>query len=183
MTIVAGGFAVLALAAVAIGYPVQRDYLQDRYLNDDPETAIPGMRLDSAYRWARDVHDSRIGLAGTTAGFLEYGFYGADLSNRVRYLGQAGPHGAFDAIPTCRRFRAAVDEADLDYLVTSPLLNFIHPGDPIASPEAGWLRGDPAVRTIVRSGPVTVWKVRGRLDPNACGARNIPLQRIPQQPE
>jgi hypothetical protein len=178
----AAGFAVLALAVVALGYPVQRDYLRDRYLNRDPETSIPGMHLDSAYRWARDVHDARIGLAGTTAGFLEYGFYGTDLSNRVRYLGFAGPHGAFDAIPTCRQFRAAVNGADLDYLVASPLLNFIHPGDPIASPEAGWLRGEPAVRPIDRSGPVTVWRVRGRLDPGACGPANAPLRRIPQQP-
>ncbi len=38
------------------------------------------MHLDSAYRWARDVEDSRIGLAGTTAGFAGYGFYGTDLS-------------------------------------------------------------------------------------------------------
>jgi hypothetical protein len=180
--IVAGGFAVLALAAVAIGYPVQRDYLRDRYLNRDPETSIPGMHLDSAYRWARSVHDARIGLAGTTAGFLEYGFFGTDLSNRVRYLGRPGPRGAFDAIPTCREFRAAVNEADLDYLVTSPLLNFIHPGRPIASPEAGWLRGDPAVHPILRSGPVTVWRVRGQLDPATCGSRNAPLRRIPQQP-
>jgi len=180
--LVAGGFAALALATVAIAYPVQRDYLRDRYRNDDPETAIPGMHLDSAYRWARGVHGARIGLVGTTAGFLEYGFYGTDLSNRVRYLGATGPNGAFDAIPTCRGFRSAVDAAGLDYLVTSPSLNFIHPGDPISSPEAGWLRGEPAVRPVLRSGPVTIWRVRGRLDPAACGPRNAPLHRIPQQP-
>jgi hypothetical protein len=179
---VGASFAVLALATVAIAYPVQRDYLRDRYANEDPETSIPGMHLDSAYRWARDVRDARIGLAGTTAGFLEYGFYGTDLSNRVRYLGAAGPHGAFDPIPTCREFRAAVNVADLDYLVTAPFLNFIHPGDPISSPEAGWLRGEPAVRAIDRSGPVTVWRVHGRLDPTACGPANAPLRRIPQHP-
>ncbi len=173
---------VLGLVIAAIGYPVQRHYLRDRYLNRDPETSIPGMHLDSAYRWARDVHDARIGLAGTTAGFLEYGFYGADLSNRVRYLGLDGPHGAYNAIPTCREFRAAVDEAGLDYLVTSPLLNFIHPGDPVPSPEAGWLRGEPAVTAISRSGPVTVWKVRGELDPAGCGPINAPLRRIPNAP-
>jgi hypothetical protein len=180
--LVAGGFAALTLATIAIAHPVQRDYLRDRYLNADPETSIPGMRLDSAYRWARDVRDSRIGLAGTTAGFLEYGFYGTDLSNRVRYLGAPGPRGAFDAIPTCAEFRAAANDADLDYLVTSPFLNFIHPEDPIPSPEAGWLRGDPAVRPILRSGAVTVWRVRGHLDPTACGPANAPLRRIPQQP-
>jgi hypothetical protein len=180
--LIVAGFSVLALVVVAIGFPVQRDYLRDRFANTDSEASIPGMHLDSAYRWARDVSDARIGLAGTTAGFLGYGFYGTDLSNRVRYLGVEGPHGAFNAIPTCAEFRAAVNAADLDYLVTSPFLNFIEPGKPIASPEARWLRGEPAVVAVEHSGPVTVWKIRGRLDPTACGPRNAPLREIPQQP-
>jgi hypothetical protein len=172
---IVAGFGVLAIAVVAIGYPVQRDYLRDRFLNADVETSIPGMHLDSAYRWARGISDARVGLAGTTAGFLEYGFYGTNLSNRVRYLGVEGPHGAFNAIPSCSEFRAAVNAADLDYLVTSPFLNFIEPGKPVTSPEARWLRGEPAVVPIQRSGPVTVWRIRGRLDPGACGPANAPL--------
>jgi hypothetical protein len=180
--LVAAGFGALALATVAIAYPVQRDYLRDRYLNSDPEASIPGMNLDSAYRWARHVHDSRIGLAGTTAGFLGYGLYGTDLSNRVRYLGREAPRGGFEPIPTCRAFRAAVNAAGLEYLVTSPFLNFIHPGSPVESPEAAWLRGEPAVRPVLRSGPVAVWRVRGPLDPAACGPRNAPLRRIPDEP-
>ena len=179
---IVAGFAALAVVTVAIGYPVQRDYLRDRFSNVDAGTSIPGMHLDSAYRWARDVSDARIGLAGTAAGFLQYGFYGTDLSNRVRYLGVEGPHGAFDAIPTCADFRAAVNAADLDYLVTAPFLNFIEPGKPVPSPEAGWLRGEPATIPIDRSGPVTVWRVHGHLDPAACGPRNAPLRDIPQQP-
>jgi hypothetical protein len=174
---------VLGIAILAIGYPVERSYLRDRYLNDNPETSIPGMHFDSAYTWARDVHDSRIGLAGTTAGFLQYGFFGTALSNQVRYLGLRGPHGAFTAIPDCRGFRAAVDAAHLDYLVTAPFLDFIHPGEPIPSPEPRWLRGETAVTPLLRSGPVTVWRVRGRLDPAACGPANTPLRRIPQQPK
>jgi hypothetical protein len=177
--IVAGGFVALALAVVAIGYPVQRHYLDERFRNEVAAESIPGMHLDSAYRWARGLSDTRIGLAGTTAGFAQYGFYGTDLSNRGVYLGQEGPHGAFNAIPTCRAFRAAVNAADLDYLVTAPFLNFLHPGEPISSPEARWLRGEPAVAPVLRSGPVTVWNVRGELDPNACAARNAPLREIP----
>ena len=180
--VVATGFAALALVVIAIGYPVQRDYLNDRFVNVNAETAIPGMHLDSAYRWARDVSNARIGLAGTTAGFLQYGFYGTDLSNRVRYLGVEGPHGAFNAIQTCAGFRAAVNAAELDYLVTAPLLNFIDPGEPISSPEAGWLRGEPAVVPIDQDDPVTVWRVRGRLDPRGCGPENRPLRAVPQQP-
>jgi hypothetical protein len=180
--LVVGGFAALALVVAAIGYPVQRDYLGDRFANADPATAIPGMSLDSAYRWARDVEDARIGLVGTTAGFLQYGFYGTDLSNHVRYIGVEGPHGAFNAIPTCDEFRAAVNDADLDYLVTAPFLNFIQTGEPIYSPESVWLSGAP-LKALVRSDQVTVWRVYGRLDPDACAApRNHPLLNVPQQP-
>ncbi len=179
-----GAVAVLAVFVVAIGYPLQRHYLEGRFANDGPhDTQIPGMDLDSAYRWARGIDGARIGLAGTTAGFAGYGFYGTDLSNRVVYLGEAGPHGAFNAIPTCARFRAAVNAADLDYLVTSPFLNFLHPGDPIESPEARWLRGESAVEPVLRSGPVTVWKVSGELDPAACGPVNAPLRQVPNTPD
>jgi len=179
--VAAGAAFVLCLAA--IGYPLQRHYLEQRFVNDGAaEERIPGMHLDGAYRWARGVEDSRIGLVGTTAGFAGYGFYGTDLSNRVRYLGEDGPHGAFNAIPTCAGFRTAVNEADLDYLVTAPFLNFLHPGDPIPSPEARWLRGEEAVRPVVRSGPVTVWKLRGELDPSACGKANGRLREVPQTP-
>jgi hypothetical protein len=177
--VVAGGFAALALATVAIGYPLQRHYLDERFRNEVADEGIPGMHLDSAYRWARGIEDARIGLAGTTAGFAQYGFYGTDLSNRVVYLGARGPHGAFNAIPTCRAFRTAVNAADLDYLVTAPFLNFIHPDEPIRSPEARWLRGEPAVTPLLRSGPVTVWRIRAPLDPAACDSRNAPLRKIP----
>jgi hypothetical protein len=173
------GFGALGLAIVAIGYPLQRHYLRDRF---GAGSEVPGMHLEAAYRWARDRSDARIGIVGTTAGFLQYGFYGTDLSNRIVYLGEKGPHGAFNAIPTCARFRAAVDAADLEYLVTSPFLNFIHTDEPISSPEAGWLRDEPAAKPLSRSGPVTVWKLNGRLDPSACGRANAPLRRIPKTP-
>ena len=177
---VIAAFAALALAVVAIGYPVQRDYLDDRYSDFDPT-----MHLDTAYRWASGTEDARIGLAGSTAGFLQYGFFGKDLSNRVRYLGAKGSQGAFNAIPTCSEFRAAVNDADLDYLITAPFLNFIHPSDPIASPEASWLRGEPAVRRVNRDGPVSVWRVVGELDPAGCrqlGREGVRLRYVPDTP-
>ncbi len=175
--------ASFALALVAIGYPLQRHYLEGRFANTGAhDTQIPGMDLDSTYRWARGIEDARIGVAGTSAQFAGYGLYGADLSNRVIVLGRQGPHGAFNAIPTCAGFRAAVNAADLDYLLTSPFLNFLHPGDPIPSPEARWLRGDPAVEPVLRSGKVTVWKVVGDLDPGACTRANAPLEEVPDTP-
>ena len=102
---------------------------------------------------------------------------------RVRYLGVEGPDGAFNAIPTCRRFRDSVNRADLDYLVTAPFLNFIHPEDPLPSPETAWLRGEPAVEVVNRDGPVTVWRVRGRLDPAGCARiGGAPQRHVPDQP-
>jgi hypothetical protein len=173
---VAAGFALLALLLVVVGYPLQRGYLRDRF---GPSSGLPGQQMSSAYVWARDVRDARIGLAGTTAGFYQYGFYGTDLSNRVLYLGERGPNGAFNPIPDCADFRAAADEAGLDYLVTSPFLNFANWAEPITSPEAGWLRGSRAVEALDSEGPVTVWRVRGRLDPAACGPANAPLRYVP----
>ena len=177
----AGAAGLLALV-VALGYPLQRHYLEHRFANRVAQRSVPGMGLDAAYRWARGVRGARIGLVGTTAGFAGYGFYGTDLSNDVVYLGKEGPHGAFNAIPDCARFRAAVNRARLDYLVTAPFLNFIHPDDPIPSPEARWLRGERAVAPLVREGPVTVWRVRGPLDPAGCGPANAPLREVPKTP-
>jgi hypothetical protein len=178
---IAGAVAALAVAAIALGYPIQRHYLNHRFANLSADTSIPGMDLDDAYRWARGVTDSRIGLAGTTAGFAGYGFYGPDLSNRVVYLGEKGPHGAFNAIPNCEGFRDAVNGANLDYLVTSPFLNFLHPGKPIPSPEARWLQGSGGVEPLFREGKVTVWKVTGPLSLQ-CTPANEPLREIPNTP-
>jgi hypothetical protein len=180
MALVLSGFAGLVLLVLALGYPLQRHYLDARF---GPSSEVPGLHLESAYQWARDKSNTRIGLAGTTAGFLSYGFYGTDLSNYVIYLGEKGPHGAYNAIPTCAAFRNAVNAADLDYLVTTPFLNFIHTSNPIPSPEATWLRGDKAAVPIRHDGPTTIWKLTGKLDASGCGSANAPLRRIPDTPQ
>ena len=133
----AAGFAALALARGRDRLPAparlpRRPLRQRRARRGAPPGVRPRLRLPLG----PGRRDARIGLAGTTAGFLGYGFYGRDLSNRVVYLGEEGPHGAFNAIRTCRGFRAAVNDAELDYLVTSPFLNFIDSDSPVASPEA-----------------------------------------------
>jgi predicted membrane channel-forming protein YqfA (hemolysin III family) len=177
----AGGLAALAVASIGLGYPVERHYLNHRFADVSAETSVPGMGLDKAYAWTRGIHDSRIGLVGTTAGFAGYGFYGPDISNHVLYLGEKGPHGAYNAIPTCEAFRTAVNGADLDYLVTSPFLNFLHSSKPIASPEARWLRGAGGVRPLFREKEVTVWQVTGPLKTH-CGPANAPLREVPNTP-
>ena len=177
---VAAAFALLALILATIGYPLQRAYLRDRF---GPRSGLPGQQMNAAYVWARNVQNARVGVVGTTAGFYHYGLYGTDLSNRVTYLGDRGPRGAFNPIPDCVAFREAVNDANLDYLVTSPFLNFVRSSEPIVSPEARWLRGSTAIESIQSEGDVTVWRVRGTLDPATCGAENAPLREVPQQPE
>lgn len=175
----AGGVALLVLLLAAFGYPLQRDYLHDRY---GPTSGLPGQEMSSAYLWARDVTGTHIGIVGTTAGFYQYGLYGTDLSNEVTYIGEEGPHAAFNPIADCRRFREAVDAAGLDYLITSPFFNFLDAASPIASPEAGWLRGSRGVESVDAEGFVTIWRVVGSLDPAGCGSANAPLRSLPQQP-
>jgi hypothetical protein len=84
--------AALALA-VAVGYPIQRHYLENRYAH--PTFTVPG--LDAAFAWARDVSGARIATTSTR----QYPLFGTDLSNRVSYLGTEQPHGGFEPPTTC----------------------------------------------------------------------------------
>ena len=56
------------------------------------------------------------------------------------------------------------------------------PMGPVRSPEAGWLRGDPKAEPLRRSGDLAIWRLRGRLDPTACGPANAPLEDLPDTP-
>jgi hypothetical protein len=75
-----------------------------------------------------------------------------------------------------------VNAAGLDYLVTAPFLNFIHPGNPVRSPEAAWLGRQRALLPISRDGPVTVWRVDGALDPAGCAGLRAPQRYVPDTP-
>ncbi|MFA9400318.1 MAG: hypothetical protein ACERKT_04325 [Acidobacteriota bacterium] len=156
----------LALVAVSVlvAFPLASSYFDNRYADFEPEYG-----LAEPYRWANDTSDSKIGLAGSTAGFRQYGFFGEDLSNEVTYIGREAPAGGYDAISDCDGFRSAVNDADLDYLVTSPFLNFDDPSMPIRSPERLWVKSDPALSRVVGPGPVEVWQIDGALKPEGCG--------------
>jgi hypothetical protein len=156
-----GGAAVLA--GLLLSWPLANAYFDSRYKDFEAEAGFA-----EPYRWAGGVEDARIGLAGTTAGFRQFGFFGEDLSNRITYIGREAPAGGFDVIRTCPAFRRAVNEARVDYLVTSPFLNFIGDREPVFSPERDWVAGDPALTLEVGPGSVEVWQVEGQLDPEAC---------------
>lgn len=154
---------IAVLGGLLLSWPLASSYFESRYNDFEPEAG-----LAEPYRWANGVENAEIGLAGTTAGFRQYGFFGEDLSNRLTYIGREAPKGGFDVIRTCPEFKRAVNEAGLDYLVTSPFLNFLGDREPIFSPERTWVAGDEALTRVVGPGQVEVWRVDGRLDPSAC---------------
>ena len=79
MAVVAG--AAVAVAAL-VGWFEQRHYLERRYENTSPR-----LQLASTLRWARDIRDARIAVAGIRGVFNQYPLYGTDLSNHVQWLG------------------------------------------------------------------------------------------------
>jgi hypothetical protein len=147
----------LVLVAVVIGYPVQRHYLEGRYA--DPSFTTPG--LNAAFAWADDVSGARIATTSTR----QYPLFGADLSNRVTYLGEERPHGGFEAPTTCRTYRELLNAGDYDYVVATR--DRIVPGKPPFPPQARWTES-PSSRVILRKPPTVVFELTGPLDPSAC---------------
>jgi len=149
---------VLALLAViAIGYPVQRHYLENRYAN--PTFATPG--LNAAFAWADSLSNTRIATTSTR----QYPLYGPDLSNHVQYIGEEQPNGGFTAPSTCPQWRHLLNAGHYDYAVTSR--DRIEPGKPVYPASTRWTEGL-GVEEILRKPPTAVFKLKGPLDPSAC---------------
>jgi hypothetical protein len=148
---------VAMLAAVAIGYPVERHYLRDRYAN--PTFAAPG--LNAAFEWANSISDARIATTGTR----QYPLYGRYLSNHVQYVGEKRPHGGFVPPATCRRWRRLLDAGRYDYVIATR--DRIEPGKPPYPPTAKWTAG-PRAERVLSIPPTKVYKLTAPLDPSAC---------------
>jgi hypothetical protein len=149
--------AAVLLLAVALGYPVQRHYLESRY--EDPSFTAPG--LNAAFAWGRDVSDARIATTSTR----QYPLFGTDLSNEVQFLGVERPHGGFEAPADCRTYRRLLNEGDYDYVITTR--DREEPGKPPYPPQTTWTRG-PQARVVLKKPPTVVFYLSGRLDSSAC---------------
>ena len=164
-TLDAGRSRVLAMAlaagllvvAIAVGYPLQRHYLRDRYA--DPSFSTPG--LDATFAWARDLSGARIATTSTR----QYPLFGTDLSNRVQFVGVERPHGGFEAPSSCRQWRRLLDTGDYDYVVTSR--DRVEQGKPPYPETTRWTEG-PGAEEVLRKPPTVVFAITGRLDPSAC---------------
>jgi hypothetical protein len=150
-------FTVLVAIVVGLGYPIQRHYLDSRYA--DPAFTTPG--LNAAFKWSRDI--SGAGIATTST--RQYPLFGADLSNRVEFVGVERPHGGFVAPSTCRAWRRLLNAGDYDYVVASR--DRVEPGKPPYPPTARWTAA-PNSKIVLRVPPTIVYQLNGLLDPSAC---------------
>jgi hypothetical protein len=153
----AAAAAVALLLAVAIGYPIQRHYLENRYA--EPTFSAPG--LDAAFAWARDVSGARIATTSTR----QYPLFGTDLSNRVEFVGSERDNGGFEAPTTCRQWRRQLNAGDYDYVVTSR--DRLEPGKPPYPETTRWTES-PQAKPMLRKPPTVVFAITGRLDPSRC---------------
>jgi hypothetical protein len=150
------GIAVL----VAIGYPIQRHYLQNRYA--DPTFTTPG--LNAAFAWAQDISDARIATTSTR----QYPLFGRDLSNDVAYIGEEQPHGGFTAPTTCRAWRELLNAGDYDYVIASR--DRLEPGKPPFPATARWTKA-PGATVVSRKPPTMIFKLTAPLAPSGCPVR------------
>ncbi|HEU4392679.1 MAG TPA: hypothetical protein VFR04_03470 [Solirubrobacterales bacterium] len=163
--------AALVLLAVVLGRAQQVQYAEQHYANPLPFLGEGGPR--KAYDFARKQEDKRIGIIGSSEIiFGQYGFYGADLSNRVQYIGQKGPNGANRLPTSCRQFRRLVNEGDYDYLIMSQFTQDSREAE-YWYPIYAWSKSDPALKLIVEEPeifpqPDYVFKVNGKMDPAGC---------------
>ncbi len=152
-----GAAAAVLVIAVAIGYPVQRHYLQSRYA--DPSFTAPG--LNAAFAWSRDISGARIATTSTR----QYPLFGTDLSNRVQFVGTETAHGGFEAPATCRAWRQQLNAGDYDYVVATR--DRIEPDKPPYPAQVRWTEG-PRAKVVLKKPPTVVFELNGPLDPSAC---------------
>jgi hypothetical protein len=169
---VAGAAAGILLLAVVLGRAQEVQYVDHHYTEVDHFLQDGGPK--QAYTFARKQHDRRIGIAGSGEIFFgQYGFYGADLSNYVQYIGVPGPDGTYRLATSCRQFRRRINAGDYNFLIVSQYTQDSVDA-PYWYPIYAWLKTDPALEQIIEEPDVTpepdyVFKVKGKLNPAGCG--------------
>jgi hypothetical protein len=163
----------LVLLAVVLGRAQEVQYAEHHYTKSTLFLGEGGPQ--KAYDFARRQHDKRIGIVGSSEIiFGQFGFYGADLSNHVEYIGVPGPDGTYRLATTCRQFRRRINAGEYDYVIMSK--------DTQDSSEAeywypiyAWVKTDPALKLVVEEPAIVpqadyVFRVDGKLDPAGCAS-------------
>ena len=168
---VVAAVSAVVLLAVVLGRAQQVQYAEQHYTRTTLFLQDGGPQ--KAYELAHGWRDRRIGIAGSGEIFFgQYGFYGADLSNRVQYVGVPGPDGEYRLPTTCREFRREVNAGDFDYLVMSQFTQDSRESE-YWYPLLAWVKDDPALDLVLEEPEITpqpdyVFRVKGRLDPDRC---------------
>jgi hypothetical protein len=173
----AAGAAAAILGLALLGRNAQQDYLSQRYSSTAPGHLRPDEHpstelshgLDAAFDRLRETSAQRIALSGAEGAFYQYGLWGKDSSNRVRYLGRRGDRGSFHPVAGCPEYLAAINDGEFDYVVTTPSYDQDAPTSATAPVERGWLAAAGAER-VAGGDLVDVWRPAGPLDPSTCPA-------------
>jgi hypothetical protein len=148
-----------ACVVLAGGFVVRDAYLRDRY-SDAGAFPKRGSWGRETVAFAQRFRDARIGFAGF---FLQYGYYGHDLSNTVDYIGELSADGRFTDIRSCAQWRQAVNDGRYDYVIVMP------PFDREAIPlQAAWTRSDSGAAELFNKRKSSVFRIEEPLDPDRC---------------
>jgi hypothetical protein len=139
---------VIVIAIILAGYPLQQLYLDRRYRSTSTATQALFARVT-------EMPFARIAVAGTR---LQYPFWGVALNNRVRYLGQVGPHHAFEDFGSCEAFRLAVRKQRAGILVVAA-----------AAPAMTWAASDPAAHLVLGNAAGSIYSIDPGFGTTACG--------------
>ncbi|HYJ21283.1 MAG TPA: hypothetical protein VEW07_04590 [Solirubrobacterales bacterium] len=162
---------VVLLLAVVLGRAQEVQYANNHYTKSTLFLGEGGPQ--KAYDFARRQHDKRIGIVGSSQIiFGQYGFYGADLSNHVKYIGVPGPDGTYRLATTCESFRREINAGNYDYVIMSEATQD-SPAAEYWYPIYDWVKDDPALKLVVEEPDIVpqpdyVFKVEGKLDPADC---------------
>lgn len=184
--VLAGAGAVALVALAVVGRLSQEDYLQLRYSSaapDYPRTEQPsielGQGLGAAYDWARTTRDQNIALSGTMGALFQYGLWGQDGSNDVRYIGQRGDRGSFEEIAECPEWIGEINSGEYDYVITTPTYIQDAPQKDVRPVQQSWVAAGRNVKKVVGVGLVSIWQLTGPLDPIACGKVKQSVAPVP----
>jgi hypothetical protein len=168
---VAAAGAAVVLLAVVLGRAQEVQYADHHYTKSTLFLGEGGPQ--KAYDFARRQQDERIGIVGSSEIiFGQYGFYGGDLSNRVKYIGVPGADGTYRLATTCPAFRREINAGGYDYLIMSKFTQD-SPAAEYWYPIYAWAKDDPALALVVEEPDIVpqpdyVFKVDGKLDPAGC---------------
>jgi hypothetical protein len=183
----AGCVAGLVLAAVVIGRTEEVGYAEKHYDKDRASLFLQEGGPQEAFAFTRDMKDKRIALAGSGQIFFgQYGFYGADRSNHVQYIGKEGDKGSYRLFSSCEPFIRKINEGDYDYIITSE--NTQDSADaPYFYPVNAWIKNNPGVELEIEEPDITpqpdyVYRVVGELDPAACPDENPKPEPVEEEP-